>query len=181
MGHMSVDEELDFGKIRKLQKRVGNNAQLIENIVDRLVTEYCGSLDEYMHKIKVILADTHNPPTSQELDDFALNIPVLLYFAGSAQESLGIKEDIAKAIKQEVYNEVYDKAEGTIADKTAVAELATQSEYITHTAYTRAYKKVKLRIEAASETLQSVKKVISRRMAESNIVGMDPGRTGGMK
>ena len=95
-----------------------------------------------MEFIRNILNDTVNPPTDRELDDFVLNIPVLLYFTGEAQEALGIKEDVAKAVKQELYNEIYEKSTGTIADKKAAAELATQNEYITHIAYQRAYKKV---------------------------------------
>ena len=82
----------------------------MNSIVDRLVSEYCRSLDEYMQFIRNILNDTANPPTDRELDDFALNIPVLIYFTGEAQEALGIKEDVAKAVKQELYNEIYDKA-----------------------------------------------------------------------
>ena len=103
-------------------------------------------------------ATRKNPPTDKELDEFTLNIPVLLYFTGEAQEALGIKEDVAKAVKMELYNEIYNKSVGTIADKTAQAELLTQAEFITHVAYSRAYKKIKLRMEAANETLQSIKK-----------------------
>lgn len=54
-----------------------------------------------------------------------MNLPVLLYFCGEEQENLGIKQDVAKAIKQEKYNEVYRELQkGTISDKTSKAELA---------------------------------------------------------
>lgn len=175
----ALSGDIEVSKVRGLQKRIDTNSDLVESIVNRLVSEYCSSLDEYMQFIRNILNDPANPPTDRELDDFALNIPVLIYFTGEAQEALGIKEDVAKAIKQELYNEVYDSASGTIADKTASAELATQSEYIAHIAYQRAYKKVKLRMEAANETLQSVKKIISRRMVEYEVARVDPGRIGG--
>ncbi len=132
-----------------------------------------------MDFIKNILDDEISPPTDQELDDFTLNLPVLLYFTGEAQESLGIKEDVSKAVRQELYNEIFDKSTGTIADKTASAELATQNEYITQVAYQRAYKKVKLRMEAGYETLQSVKKVITRRGQEYELSRITPDRIGG--
>ncbi len=176
---VALSGDIEVGKVRQLQKRIDNNSDIVDSIVNRLVSEYCRSLDEYMQFIRNILNDTANPPTDRELDDFALNIPVLIYFTGEAQEALGIKEDVAKAVKQELYNEVYDKASGTIADKTAAAELATQNEYIAHIAYQRAYKKVKLRMEAANETLQSIKKIISRRMVEYEVARVDPGRVGG--
>ena len=168
--------DVEVSPVRKIQRRVDTNSEIIDGIVDRLVSQYCAPLDDYMNRIREILADEANPPTDSELDNFALNIPVLLYFTGEAQEALGIREDVAKAIKQELYNEAYDKADGTIGDKTAVAELATQNEYIAHVAYQRAYKKVKLRMEAANEALQSVKKVISRRMVEYEVARVDMDR-----
>ena len=170
---------IDADKINQIQNRISGNSETIDNIVNRMVADYCKQLDEYMGFIKSILDDQDNPPTDAELDDFTLNIPVLLYFTGEAQETLGIREDIAKAIKLELFNESYDAATGTIADKTAAAELTTQSEYIAHMAYQRAYKKVKLRMEAANETLQSIKKVISRRMVEYEVARVDSGRIGG--
>ena len=177
---IALSGEIEVGKVRQLQKRIDTNSDIVESIVNRLVSDYCKPLDDYMDFIRGILNDHDNPPTDRELDDFTLNIPVLLYFTGEAQESLGIKEDVAKAVRQELYNEVYDKSTGTIADKSAAAELATQNEYIAHIAYQRAYKKVKLRMEAANETLQSVKKVMTRRGQEYELGRVDPGRIGGI-
>ena len=71
---------------------------------------------------------------------------------------------------------VYEKSTGTVADKTAAAELATQNEYITHIAYSRAYKKIKNRMDMAMETLQSIKKVISRRITEMEVSSTDPSK-----
>jgi hypothetical protein len=175
----ALSGEIEVGKVRQLQKRIDANSDIVDGIVNRLVSDYCKPLDDYMNFIKGILDDTANPPNDRELDDFTLNIPVLLYFTGEAQEALGVKEDVAKAVKQELYNEVYDKSTGTIADKTAAAELATQNEFIAHIAYQRAYKKIKLRMEAANETLQSIKKVISRRISEYEVARVDSGRIGG--
>lgn len=159
----------DPEQTRVITSRVDRNSDLIEELVNKLVKEYCGPLDDYMNQIDAILTQQNNPPTDLQLDDFTLNIPVLLYFVGEAQESLGIKEDVSNAIRQELYNTVREKAKGTVADKDAAAELATQSESIVATAYKRAYRKVKLRMEAAYEMLNSVKKVMSRRMAEYSV------------
>lgn len=172
----ALSGEIAVGKVKKIQNRIDENSDIINSIVDRLVSDYCSQLDEYMSFVRSIVSDIKNPPSDTELDDFTLNIPVLLYFTGEAQEALGIKEDIAKAIKMEIYNELYGRASGTVADKTAKAELLTQAEFITQTAYSRAYKKVKLRMEAANETLQSIKKVISRRMTEYELSRVDSAR-----
>lgn len=178
-GELAMSSRVNLGAVRTLQRDIDSNSDVIDAIVNRLVGEYCSQLDDYMAHIKMILDDTNNPPTDQELDEITLKLPVLLYFTGEAQEALGIHEDVAKAMKQENFNEVYNTATGTIGDKTAAAELATQNEFIAHIGYQRAYKKVKLRMELANEMLQSVKKVMSRRMQEYDLTRIAPERIGG--
>lgn len=173
---VALSRRAEVGQVRALQRQVETNSEVVDAIVNRLVSQYCQPLDDYMGLIREILNDENNPPTNEELDRFTLNLPVLLYFTGEAQESLGIRGDVAEAIKQELYNEAYNQAAGTIGDKTAAAELATQNEFIAQIGYQRAYKKIKLRMEMASEMLQSVKKVISRRMQEYDLSKVDDGR-----
>ena len=175
----ALANEIDNEAIRRIQARIQENSRALDTVVNKLVSDYCKPLDDYIQLIKDILDDKKVPPTDQELDDFTLNLPVLLYFTGEAQESLGIKEDVARAIKTEVYNEVFNVSSGTIADKTAKAELAAQNEGITHLVYQRAYKKVKLRMEAANEVLQSIKKVMSRRMTEMEMTRLSAERISG--
>ena len=140
-------KEIDVNKINQIQTRIEHNSKLIDEIVADLVNDYCSQLDVYVKFIQSVLQDEQHPPTDIELDDFVMNLPVLLYFTGEGMESLGIKEDTAKAIKMEKYNEIYNQVKGTIADKTALAETESQAELITNMAYNRAYKKIKLRLE----------------------------------
>lgn len=169
-------KEIDTDKIKDIQKRIENNSKLIDEIVTNLVNDYCKQLDDYIKFIQSVLQDIEHPPTDLELDDFVMNLPVLLYFTGEGMESLGIKEDTSKAVKMEKYNEIYNQVKGTIADKTAKAENETQLEIITNMAYSRAYKKIKLRLEIGNELLQSIKKVITRRTSEYELGKVDEGR-----
>ena len=170
-------EEIETKKIEILQDRINNNSKLINDLTNKLVADYCKQLDNYVRFIQGVLQDNENPPTALELDDMVMNLPVLLYFAGEAQENLGIKNDVAKAVKQEKYNEIYNELQkGTISDKTSKAELAVQSEEITRIIYDRAYKIVREKMTAAYELLSSIKKVVSRRMSEYELGGVDSGR-----
>ena len=158
--------------INNIIDRVEGNSGTINEVVDSIVADYCKPLDDYMQVIDEILREG-NEIADYELDDFALNLPSLIYFACSAQESLGVKEDVSKAIRSEVYNKVREKSQGTVADKDSVADLASQQETVVVIIYQRAYKKVKARIEAAYEMLNSVKKVMTRRIDQYGISDSD--------
>jgi hypothetical protein len=151
--------------IKEVQDRINANAHIITRIVDNIVKSYCSDLDTFMNKVKIAL-NSNTPLTDSELDALTLKIPVLLYFAGDGAENVGIKEDIAKSVKQELYNQIHDTTEGNASVKKIAAELSTQAEALNHIIFQRAYKKIKSRVDYALEMLQSVKKVISRRMGE---------------
>lgn len=151
-----------------IMKNVDNISDTIKEISDKLVTKYCDDLDDLMIDIKSIL--TNDTMTDSYLETAILDLANTLYFTGSAQEDLGIKEDICKSIRQEVYSKAREQATGkTVADKTAQAELIAQAETMTLAIYSRAYKKVKLRMDAGYEMLNSLKKVMNKRITEMEL------------
>jgi len=169
---LTSDHELP--KIKGTFEKVRAISDEVDGMVQTVVQDVCADLDTYMVGINTILTDQQTPVSDVQLDDFTLNLPALLYFVSSEQETLGIKDDVSKALQKEVFNRVREKAQGTVADKDTAAELAAQYETIVNIVYNRAYKKVKLRVEAAYEMLNSVKKVMTRRIAEYGIVAGDP-------
>jgi len=163
---MSLDE-LNMDNINSIRENVEKNSLIIDDIVSSIISPYVSSLDKYVLFIKDCLKDGENPPTTDELDDFCLNLSTYIYFAGGMCEQLGIRDDIAKAVYKEMYHTARASQEkGTVADKDSLAELASQEEYIISSSYTRAYKTMKAKVENAQELLSSCKKVLSRRMAE---------------
>jgi hypothetical protein len=163
-----TDEELQ--KLSNTKHKVEEDSAQLQAIVDDIVKPYVEDLDKYIAFVRDVLKDGENPPTAQELDDFCMNISVFIYYASGMQEQLGIKDDISKAIYREMYNTVRDnQTSGTVADKDTIAELSSQTEYLTSVLYKRAYSIVKAKVAAAQEILSSVKKVISRRIQEAEI------------
>lgn len=150
-----------------IMNKVDNTALVVKEISDKLVKEYCEDLDRQLEIIRDKLQD--GLLTDGELEYSILELANILYFTGSAQEDLGIKEDTCKAIRQELYNKTRDDAKGTVADKNARAELATQQETIVLNIYSRAYRKVKLRMDAGYEMLNSLKKVMNKRISEMEL------------
>lgn len=150
-------------------KNVDNISATIKEISDDFVIRYCDDLDNIMLKIRQLLTGNNNI-TDIELEYYIMDLANTLYFTGSAQEDLGIKEDTCKAIRQEVYSKAREQATGkTVADKTAQAELISQAETMTLAIYSRAYKKVKLRMDAGYEMLNSLKKVMNKRITEMEL------------
>ena len=152
-----------------IMKNVDNISDTIRRISDGLVKKYCSDLDNFMQVTRDII--TRNADiTDVQLEQSILELANILYFTGSAQEDLGIKEDTCKAIRQEVYSKAREQATGkTVADKTAQAELIAQAETMTLAIYSRAYKKVKLRMDAGYEMLNSLKKVMNKRIKEMEL------------
>lgn len=156
-----------------IQSDVEQNAEALDDIVFDIINPYCKDLDNYVKFIKDCLKDGENPPTTDELDDFCLNLSTYIYFAGGLCEQLGIRDDIAKAVYKEMYHSARaGQDKGTVADKDSLAELASQEEYIVSAAYTRAYKMMKAKVENAQELLSSAKKILSHRMQEMELTRM---------
>ena len=176
----ALSHKIDPERMQSVSEKVNGLSKEVVEMADQIANEVCADLDDYMTGIDEILTNQENPVSDSQLDDFVLNLSSLLYMVSDAQENLGIKEDVARAIQKEVYNRVREKAQGTVADKDTAAELQCQEESIITIVYARAYKKVKLRVEAANEMVNSVKKVMTRRIAEYEMSQGDTGRTGGV-
>ena len=163
----------DKKRVDEVKKQVEDDSKQIDEIVNGIIKPYCKSLDEYIKWISDILQDGENPPTDQELDDMCINLATRIYFAGGLCEQLGIRDDISKAVYKEMYHTSRASIDkGTVADKDSLAELASQEEFVVSSAYTRAYKTMKAKVENAQELLQSIKKVIGRRMQETELTRM---------
>lgn len=162
-------EHIDREKVDKTFSRIDLNSSLLDDVVNGLVKKYCSDLDDLMQQAKEVINNLDAPISNEELDSFIMRLSVTLYFTGEAQETLGIREDVAKAVEREVYNKAHKDASGTVSDKDVAAQIASQQEFITLTAISRAYKKIKSRMECGMELLSSFKKVISRRMAEMDL------------
>ena len=151
-----------------IMNKVDNTSDMIKDISDNLVEKYCRSLDTEMAIIRLELKE-NNSLTDDTLEKHILELANILYFTGSAQEDLGIKEDTCKAIRQEVYSRAREEATGTVADKTAKAELISQQETVVLSIYSRAYKKVKMRMDTGYEMLNSLKKVMNKRITQMEL------------
>lgn len=164
---------VDQAEVSKRQAKIEDHSKTIMDIVNSIIQPYCKDLDRYVDFIRDCLKDGDRQPTAEELDDFCLNLSMLIYYAGGMCEQLGIRDDISKTVYKEVYHTARSElTEGTISDKDSLAELQSQAEQVTNICYNRAYKIMKAKVENAQELLSSCKKVLSRRISEQELTRM---------
>lgn len=156
--------------VTALQDQIEENSKLMEDIVEQIVCQFSEDLDNYVYFIKSCLQNGERQLTNEELDDVCMNLSTLIYYASFQCESLGIKDDISKALYKEIYHSRRSEIDkGTVADKNSLAELQSQNEQLTAICYSRAYKMLKAKVDAAQELLSSAKKILSRRMTEMEL------------
>jgi len=162
-------------EIAKAQDAVELDSAKIDEVINLIIKPYCKDLDRYVSFIADCLKDGEKPPTTAELEDFCLNLSTYIYSAGGLCENLGVRDDIAKALYKEQYHSSRSSLQrGTVADKDSQAALLSQNELIVSMSYTRAYKQMKAKVEAAQELLSSCKKVLSHRIVELELSRIAP-------
>lgn len=174
MNETFLTEELKDVVVDEVVKSTEENSQYFTNISDSLVLGYTSDLDQLMIKIHVDTVE--NEATDAQLEKYVLELSNALYFIGSRLEAMGIKDDLSKLAAKQVYNEAYLDApvdakgkKPTVAELTAIAEDSSRYETIMNNIYSRAYRQIKYKVDAAYEMLASLRKVISKRMQEAQL------------
>lgn len=157
---------MEFEDLKCRLDDMESDSDYIFEIVNKIVKDCCENLDKYVEYVKDRMSDANCELTNKELDDIIVTIPTLLYFVSVQQEKLGIKHDISKLNRNAVFNKEYLNAPGTAGAKKAQAESKVINDDIASIIFVRAYNTIKSKVDAATEILQSAKKVVSRRISE---------------
>lgn len=159
----SIDKER-FSKDIEIVKQ---DKVYLEEISDKITSEFTGHLDKLMQKLYMLIKK--NNLNDSEIEKNFLELTNLLYFLGDKIESLGIELTVASSRNQELFNRLYQEAEGTIADKKARAEEGTKYEALLKAVYESVYKRIKSKIDAGYEMVSSLKRIIMARVAEKDL------------
>lgn len=153
---------------RDLQNKVENDSSMIENIVIDIVDSKTKELDNYVLKIKRVIEN--EDLTIEDLQRIMIRLCSYAYFVSSAQELMGIRQDISEAIRIERYNNVYvNLTVGTVAKKTAEASEAVKEEAVIALIYNRVYKILKGKYDVTNRMIDAVKKIISAKIQSMQI------------
>jgi len=157
--------------------KVENSSVHVTEMVDTILGDSLKEVDTYMEKVKAIFIDNQEI-IDQDLDRIILQIPVYVYNLVVLAQQIEMKKGLSKEHAKYAQNEAMLNATGTVADKTAKAEIATAEDRITMLAYTTAANIVGNKIDRAMAVLDSAKKVQARKLAEMKLTGMSVNAVG---
>lgn len=162
----------DMEKVSEVVETTENNVSQFNNISDNLVTAYTHNIDKLMLRIDADVV--HTEAADEVLEKYILELSNALYFVGTNLEGMGIKDDLSKLAAKEVFNNAYLDApvdskgkKPTVAEITAMAEGESRYETIMNNIYSRAYRQIKYKVDAAYEMLASLRKILSKRMQDA--------------
>ena len=167
---------VDKDRIEELIEDTERNVEYFNEVSTETAIKYTDLLDKLMRRI--YSNAVNKEATTEILEKYYLELTNTVYFMGDKLEQLNISGDMAKASEKEVYNKAYlanqikdteKKNKTTVAENQAVAEQESQYEAVVSSIYDHAYKMVKFKIEAAKDMINTLRKIISRRMQEQQL------------
>lgn len=165
---------VDTNKVSTLMNETQERVKYFEDIVSTIVSDYTRDLDSVMQNIRKTVVDVENPSLNSVEKAF-LELSNQLYYTQEKAEKLNLYDAISKSVYKEVYNKAYlenqikdaeKKNKTTVAENQAVAETASVYESTVNDLYSKSYKTIKLKIDAAQTMVSTLSKVMSRRIQE---------------
>lgn len=146
-----------------------------EGVFNSIVKNLSEGLDEVMQEIYTEVILQEDPPIDK-IQTLFLKLGNYVYFFGSEVEKVGLTSDIAENMMKEKYNVAYndnlintaDGKKRTANELTAIAEAFSLSETVLNDIYKRVYKTIKFKVDTAQSMVNSLSKVLSKRMQEMN-------------
>lgn len=166
---LNIGDKLDEEDILRRLKRVDENGSKVDAIVSSIVDSYCKELDKFINEIYKLVSDKSMDVPDVDIEYMALQLPCLMYFTSDKLEDLGLREDISRGVEKETYNNIMLNTEGTVSSRESAAQMASQKDALITAINSRAYRKIKARIEFATETLGSLKKVMANRISNREL------------
>lgn len=169
-----LNEVVNQNKLNESNSLLDHAESIIGTNIITQVNDLTTELDTLMNMMHKKINREEYDISDKELEKLIIRLPILIYELNNTLMKAGIREDLAKIIKQTNYNSSYVMQEGTIADKKAGAELDIKEDILLETTWKRSVKIINQKMDIAGELLSSCKKILSKRMEEINIMKRSP-------
>lgn len=157
-----------MGRLQLIKTFDKNTVDIIDT-VNTITKSYTGELDKCINEVRQLLS-TGEDISPDTLNYYITLIPVLLYGLTDRITQLGIKSDAAKMERKKTFNDTYiNTKDGTVTEKTAIAQNMAMDDQFVEDIMLRAYKECADKIEIATMLHSSLKKVQNWRTSELEI------------
>ena len=157
----------DIDELNLLDKYITENTGKLNKIVVEQMFSMTKELDKLILEVKEGIKS--NSLTDIELEKYLILLSTEIYYQGQTQEYLSLKHQVSKVHYKQKYNSYHKRAEGTQSDKKSYAESKTNLEQLEVSLTESLYQRIKLKLESAFEVMNSIKKVINRRISENEL------------
>lgn len=162
---MSNLSDITREEIKALDDIVKKHTFVLNDIVSDIMEDSTRGIDDVIYRINRRLRNISTVPT-EILEECVLELSICVYYTSQTLEEMGIRYDVSKALYKEVFDSHYNDIDGTINDKTAYSQSKSIKQDIEKSINERAYRRIKNKIDIATELIAVIKKVISRRISE---------------
>ena len=161
-------------------KDITDSVSYIDTILENVVSKYTSDLDILMENInKDIIMD--DCPAINIIEKYFMELTSAIYYMSEKVEKVGIYDSISKSKAMETYNMKYlehqhsndDDPKGkkpTVAESTAVSENGSFYDKTINDMYNKAYRVIKTKVDASNMMVNTLSKVLSRRMQEVSML-----------
>ena len=157
----------------KYKVAVDNESDIAEMVYEKVLKNYMEEMDEVVDGIEAIVKDIESGNlerySNEDLEQVALKIPVLMYRIGGDLERIGVRIDVAEALKTYKFNENLLAVSGTVVEKKAKADNFIVYDEMIEDIYKRVYKQIERRLHYVDDLYNSVKKVMTLRIKELEV------------
>lgn len=168
---------MNIEECQAVMSQYDNDMKYVETMSNDIVNSRTADLDNLMRDIQTDIIQVKDPDIKL-LEKYFLELTNALYFINPYCESLGFYEDISKSGLKMKYNRAYSENQimntikgikTTVADNQLAAENASMTENIVSLIYSRSFRIIKVKLDAANEMVRTLSKIISSRMSERQL------------
>lgn len=168
---------IDESKVKELEQKIDENVEYFTKLIDDIVTENTQGMDRILGEIHDNIIRVDNPAT-EVIEKYFLELTNCIYFMQERVEKLNIYDSLSKISYKEAYNNYYmnpqiDKQKPTVAELTSYAESSTIYEQSLNEMYNKAYRIIKSKVDAAQTMIQTLSKVLSKRINDTQLSNRD--------
>ena len=166
-------------KLEQILASTEADVNIAKEMSDKIVTQYTQDLDDIMRDINQYIVIQSDVPDGV-LQRYFMELTNAYYFIAAKCEAMGLYEDISKSSARIKYNDAYSNnqiqalTEGrkmTVADLTAAAEQDSLDESTVAQIYSRSFKIIKAKLEAAQTQISTLGKVLNSHDIEKRMSG----------